>query len=217
MGDYCTVADVRKYARGIVAATVSDADVEVFITGAEGEINDALNQDFLQHTDEVEYYSGTGRPRLFINADKRPILAITHIKDRDADGLGQTTLTVFTPVDGEGDYYPIDAEAGIIKFYDNTPRAANLNIEVKYNWGYVTVPASVAKLCALIASIPTMAMAAGVASPQGLTSISEGALSLSWGGGPFQETVAQNKAEADALLRKIGRRTSFGSAESKPL
>ena len=63
-----------------------------------------------------------------------------------------------------------------------------------------------------MAAIVTLGRASGEVSPDGLVSIGEGALTLSWGGGVYADTISQLITEADKVLAGLGRRLAFGRA-----
>lgn len=205
---FCTIADVRRYARGIDTTKVSDDDITEFIADAEAAVKLYTNRDYAEVA-TVEYYDGKSHDILVL--DHYPITTITSIKKRTS--TGQDTLDEYNPITNEGDYIIHKASSGQIRWTSGEhPTSGRLAIEVSYSYGYAEVPVYIKQLTAIMAAIAALARASGEVSPDGLVSIGEGALSLSWGGGPYQETITNLKEEASKLLAGITRRLNIGRA-----
>ena len=206
MTEYCTIADVRRYARGVGTDKVPDADITEYIKEASSEIDNATVKSWGKTEDYVEYHDGHIFDRLKL--ENYPVISIASIEYRD-DG-SWTALDLFNPTTGEGHYTLENPDAGIVRWTSTErPTTGTMNIKVTYTYGYMETPGYIKKLCAIIAAMYTLALAAGDVSPDGLVSISEGALSLSWGGGPYMETIDKLIQEGDKLLKGIGRRMHF--------
>ena len=214
---YTTVANVRRYARGITDDRVPDADIVAFIADAEAMINLYARTTFGDPAEVTEYYDGREYGRLALR--HYPVTSITSVKYRKDDSGSLEDLDEFNPLTGEGDYQLQKAASGLLRFTSDSKRPTSgiQNVQVVYYWGYSETPADVAALCSILAAISTLARASGEVSPDGLVSINEGALSLSWGGGPYMETVQLLERQAQAYLTKIGRFLKVGSADIQPV
>lgn len=196
---------------GITSEQAPDAILTAYIAAADALIDEYSRHDWNEHAGELEYQDGTAREKLILR--NYPVIAINSIKKRTGDG-SQDTLTVYDPLTNDGDYLLHKAGAGIIRFVNgHQPSEGVQNIEIDYDWGYATVPQHVQDLAAMMAAVMGYGYAAGVASPEGLVSISEGALSLSWGGGPYAQQITDLKVQIQTTLTLIGRRILYGSAE----
>lgn len=206
---YGSTSLVRKYARGITSDIVADADITAFLEAATSIIDTATGHPWTKTTGQVEYHDGDSHDRLLLDRDHRPVLQVTSIEKR-VNGAW-VALDEFDELTGEGDYLLLDGPAGIIEWTsDERATSGTRAIKVTYNHGYDPTPDYIDALASIMAAINALGLAAGTASPSGLTSITEGALSLSWGGGPYRDTIADLQAQADRILaRIIGRRLSY--------
>lgn len=201
---YSTVTEVRNYARGISAQKVPDTVIDTFIAAADSEIDELSGHSWIEVVGQIDYYDGTPFERLIL--DHRPVLALTEIAYRDTTPAW-VALDIFDPDTGEGAYRLEGSASGLV-FWTSAerPTAGKQIIRVTYNHGYADVPGYVSALSAIMAAIQTLGYAAGVTSPDGLVSINEGALSLSWGGGPYQDTITNLTNQANASIEKILKR-----------
>lgn len=201
---YGSVEAVRDFTRGIDASQVPDDQIERYLALVEPIIDQATGQSWGKTT-TTEYYDGNTKKSLVLR--NWPVLALTSVEKRNDEGTAFETLTVYDPATNEGDYWLEKQKAGIVLWTsEERPRTGQLAIKITYDYGYDPTPKNIDALASMLAAVYTLAYAAGIASPQGLVSIAEGALSLSWGGGPFQETVALLERQIKDVYATIGRR-----------
>ena len=202
---------MRRHARGTGTDKVADSDITAFIVEASSQIEDYTGQ-IWDERDATDYLDGNQMERFKL--PRYPVTEITSISKRESGSM--TLLDVYDPDTDEGDYYLEKPGAGIMRWTSTAkPGEGTLNIKAIYKYGYATTPGNITKLCAMLSAIATLALASGEVSPDGLVSIGEGALSLSWGGGPYQETISRLIEESDKIIASLGRRLHFGSAENQ--
>lgn len=202
---------MRRYARGTGTDKVADSDILAFIQDASSQVED-YTQQIWDERDATDYINGSELDRLGL--PHYPVTTITSISKRVSGAM--EALAVYDPETDEGDYYLERPGSGVIRWTSSKkPGVGTLNIKAVYKYGYASTPEKIRKLTAMIAAISTLGLASGEVSPDGLVSISEGALSLSWGGGPYQETISRLIEETDKILGSIPRRLHFGSAENQ--
>lgn len=171
---------------------------------ADALIDAAVGHDYLLHSAETEYHDGDSFQKLVLR--NYPVVGITSISKR-VEAAWQL-LATFNETSGEGDYYLDKAIAGIVIWTNaEHPGSGTRAVKVVYNWGYSSTPALISKLSAMLAAIQTYLKASGVVSSDGLVSISEGDLSLSWGSsGPYSGQIATLQSQASVILKEVVRR-----------
>jgi len=143
---YCTAADVSKgsqitYDQFIENTFANQIALESWITStvipwAQVLIDDFCGRDFTKHSSQTEYLDGTGKDRIF--PAHSPILAVSSLS-RNSDYLGKGSWTA----ESTSDYQAYDAyiilRAGFNEGYKN--------YKLIYDYGYESVPSTVANVC----------------------------------------------------------------------
>ena len=203
--EYCTVADARRYMRGLTSDDVSDADITAFIVSNSASIDLYTGKTWGEHTGEVEYHDGDGFKTLKL--EQYPVIMITSIEKRIYPGIWYL-LGEFDENQGEGDWILDKPSNGLVRWVSGSnPSTGTRALKATYNWGYTETPDYIIELTAIMAAINGFGLAAGEKNPDDLVSINEGALSLSWGSGLYQNDIKLLTEQANAILEDaIGRR-----------
>lgn len=161
--DYGSVSGVRSVSGLTAVTTVSDADINTFLTYAQSEIESSTDQKFTTTTTYTEYYSvyppkrADGKVPNRITLKHYPVLSIDEFLLLDSTGTTFATLDTLTSVEiSAGTYtsadYFCDPLTGLIEtftyYFDFAPR----RIKVTYKAGYTAVPGVVTQLANLLAA-----------------------------------------------------------------
>ena len=209
---YGTIPAVRRHAKDITADKVSDEDIQAYLDEASTQIDIATRRNWGKHTGEIEFHDGNKHHSLFLR--KRPALAVTKVERRNAEATAFEDLDPFDPSTAEGDYVLEDKGAGVMRWTSSEhPTSGIQSVRVTYDYGYDPTPAYINSLASIMAAIDTLNQDAGRVTPDGLTSITEGALSLNWGAGAHAETIKNLTEKANKILREdIGKRLQFATS-----
>jgi hypothetical protein len=195
---YCSVDDVRAF--GITEDMQDATDIDVNILRAAQEMDAFMQGTYLPHTVAL-WLDGNGKDTLLL--PDYPVRSIQVIRVDDED------LTVFDESTGTGTVRIVDGEAGIIKRRDGGAfTSGDANIYVEYTAGYdpEAMPGDLRMANAKLAAAYTLAGLEGVNNPLSLSSISEGALNMAFGGSS-QKIQALTAGLMDSLIKY--RRVAF--------
>lgn len=203
---YCSVEDVR--ALGITEDMASATTIEVNINRAAQEMDAYLGGSYMMH-DIAEWMDGNGRTKLFLK--DYPIKALQAVRLRKSDGSIED-LSIFDPdTNPSGIIRIANAEAGIIERIDGGvfPRG-HANIYISWTAGYLKedIPGALKMVNARLAAAYTLMGIEGAQNPNGLNSISEGALNVSFGA-HSSKVQALTDGWKDAL--KAYKRLAYGT------
>jgi len=100
--------------------------------------------------------------------------------------------------------------AGIIEWVQTPSVAGRGAIRMNYTAGYAAVPEYIQDISMRLAAITTLQTMAGFVLPD-YASVTEGALSISWGGytGKYGSRVAELQKEVEAMVQMLGGRLDF--------
>lgn len=161
--DYGTVAAVRSISGLTSTSTISDADIETFLTYAQGEIEATTDQKYTTTTTYTEYYTLRAPPRADSKYPNRILLKHYPILSIDTFNLVDTTNTNYAVLDTltsveiatgtyQSDDYFCDVQIGAIelnsRYFDYAPR----RVKIIYKAGYSSVPAIVTQLANQLAT-----------------------------------------------------------------
>ena len=201
---YGTIAGVRQFARGILEDKVDDTTIQAFLDATSGILEQYAQRTWTKTVGEIEYHDGDTFDTLRL--ENYPVVAVTSIEKRESTGW--TLLDVWDDATGEGDYVLNKAAAGILEWTsEKHPSDGTRIVRATYDHGFDSVPVYVTAIVEMMAAIMALSNAAGVTSADGLVSISEGSLSLSWGSGPYMDTIGLLERQVNALLLKVVRQT----------
>jgi len=203
---YCSVEDVR--ALGITADILAASYIEVLIARTADLMDSYLGGTFKLHEVQEWILSNHGTGRLIVS--DYPIIELLGVKVRYALNEAPIELSIFDPQTGEG-VIRYKGKSGIIERIDGgifpePPGATWLH----YTAGYEPedMPGILRDINARLAAAYSLMQIDGDINPQGLSSIGEGALSLSYGGNN-QKAAALLEGWKEALSPI--RRLSYGS------
>ena len=173
---YCTVDDVR--ALGITDEMADASIVETQINRAAEQMDAYIGGTLIMH-EITGWFRGSGSSIMTVK--DYPIATIEDIKVRAG---GQVkTLSVYDPETDTGEVDIKSAGAGILERVDNGIFPATRSVYLHYWAGYEPedMPGSLRIINARLAAAYCLMRAEGDDNPNGLNSIGEGALSVSFG------------------------------------
>lgn len=175
---YCNIDDVR--ALGITEEMASASLIETNIYRAAHEMDSYMGGSYKLHDVDV-WLDGTGKALLFL--PDYPVHVLLQVQVRKGDTLED--LQIFEPATGEGQVYLKNAQAGILQLVDGSvwPSGAG-TVHIVYEAGIpdAEMPGALRAVNARMAAAMTLQAIEGDINPQGLQSIGEGGLSVSYGG-----------------------------------
>jgi alpha-N-acetylglucosamine transferase len=162
MGYYSTSGTVVSLLTPIFGATdslLTNSDyMNVALDSAKSFIDNYCDRDFLQHTDVVEFHDGNGRDSM--NTYYYPLISLTYVVMYNQLMQSMRTFLdteiIVHPEWGELFLPPIYpafmADKPFSAMFGNIFIAGRRNIEIKYTYGYATVPSEIATASNLYAA-----------------------------------------------------------------
>ncbi len=201
---YCNIQDVR--ALGITEDMAAASLIETHIYRAAQEMDTYMGGTYKLH--EVDaWLDGSGRRTLMLQ--DYPVHVLEQVMVRKGDTMEE--LELFNPGTGEGQVRVKSAQAGILELVDgSTWPTGPSTVHIIYEAGISEdqMPGALRAVNARMAAAMTLQAIEGDINPQGLQSIGEGGLSVSYGG---HESKAQALMEGWKDDLKLLKRVAYGT------
>ena len=148
---YASISQIKEQHPEVETSDIQD----FYLDMADDVLKGELNRDFDEHEDVVERQNIDVANTDWIQLDHYPVLSILYIKD-NAKNADPTTIAAID--------YDADLDAGIITLLSDSTTITNFTygkrtVEVKYNYGYETVPADIVRYASALVARTIMVVA----------------------------------------------------------
>jgi len=201
---YSSVRDVISF-MGLDPSLVDGEAIAEFIRMGDSQINLVTDRVWGPLSWDGELYDATGYPSLRLR--NYPIIEVAEVELWTTSGW--KILDRWNPDQRTGFWRIQNHGSGILEWVSRIPAKMLDSIRVSYISGYRETPEYIRSLSVRMASIMALQRESGQSNPSGFQSISEGALSLSWGSGAFDGRIKILIQEVEKMLEQIGGRTKY--------
>jgi len=208
-GGYCNIQDVRAFS-GIPLSRVSDGQLLSAIQMGDSQISLLTGRVWSPVNIGEQLHDTTGYNTLRLI--HYPVISVSKLEVWN--GTEWISRLEWDPNTRTGSWRIKQSGAGILEWISNPPGRMRDAVRVSYKYGYESIPGYIKDLSIRMASIFALQMDAGQSNPSGFQSITEGALSISWGSGAHDGRIKLLIQETEKMLTNIGGKLDYAFIKS---